>query len=89
MSFTKYPDGTPAPWHLKHLLNFTHRIVNNYIFNVFTIKNFNLKSVLVTQFWLTLSDPMDYRSPSGSSDHGILQARMPEWVAIPFSGASS
>ena len=33
--------------------------------------------------WLTLCDPMDYTSP-GSSVHGILQARILEWVAIPF-----
>jgi len=25
------------------------------------------------------------RSPPGSSVHGILQARIVEWVAIPFS----
>ena len=31
---------------------------------------------------------MDYSLP-GSSDHGILQARILEWVAIPFSRASS
>ena len=29
-------------------------------------------------------DPMDYSLP-GSSVHGILQARILEWVAIPFS----
>ena len=34
---------------------------------------------------LTLSDPMDL-SPLGSSVHGILQARILDWVAIPFSG---
>ena len=28
-------------------------------------------------------------SPRGSSAHGILQARILEWVAIPFSGGSS
>ena len=32
----------------------------------------------------TLSDPMD-RSLPGSSVHGILQARVLEWVAIAFS----
>ena len=32
----------------------------------------------------TLRDPMDY-SPPGSSVHGILQARILEWVAIFFS----
>ena len=34
------------------------------------------------------SDPMDC-SPTGSSVHGILQARILEWVAISFSGGSS
>ena len=36
----------------------------------------------------TLCDPMD-RSPPGSSVHGILQARILEWVAMPFSRGSS
>ena len=39
--------------------------------------------VLVTQSRPTLWDPMDY-SPSGSPVCGILQARILEWVAIPF-----
>ena len=44
--------------------------------------------VLVAQLCLTLCDPTDY-SPPGSSDHGIFQARMLEWVAISFSRGSS
>ena len=44
--------------------------------------------VLVTQACLTLCDSMDC-SPPGSSIHGILQARILEWVAIPFSRGSS
>ena len=40
--------------------------------------------VLVTQLYLTLCNPMDC-SPPGSSVHGILQARILEWVAISFS----
>ena len=44
--------------------------------------------VLVTQSCLTLCDPVDC-SPPGSSVHGILQARILEWVAIPFSRGSS
>ena len=32
----------------------------------------------------TLFNPMD-RNPPGSSVHGILQARILEWVASPFS----
>ena len=44
-------------------------------------------SVLLTQlFWLC--DPLDC-SPPGFSVHGILQARILEWVAIPFSKGSS
>ena len=35
-----------------------------------------------------LCDPMDC-SPPGSSVHGILQARILEWAAIPFSRGSS
>ena len=42
----------------------------------------------VTQSCPTPSDPMDY-SPSGSSIHGILQARVLEWGAIAFSGIRS
>ena len=40
--------------------------------------------VLVAQFCLNLCNPSDC-SPPGSSVHGILQARILEWVAIPFS----
>ena len=36
----------------------------------------------------TLCDPVDC-SPPGSSVHGILQARILEWVAMPFSRGSS
>ena len=43
---------------------------------------------LVAQLCLTLCDLMDY-SPPRSSVHGILQARILEWVAIPFSRGSS
>ena len=32
----------------------------------------------------TVCDPMD-GSPPGSSVHGILKARILEWVAMPFS----
>ena len=40
---------------------------------------------LVTQLCPTLCKPMDCNSP-GSSVHGILQARILEWVAMPSSG---
>ena len=44
--------------------------------------------VLVAQSCLTLCDPTD-RSPPASSVHGILQVRILEPVAIPFSRGSS
>ena len=40
--------------------------------------------VLVAQSCPTLCDSMDW-SPPGSSVHGTLQARILEWVGIPFS----
>ena len=43
---------------------------------------------LVTQSYLTLCDLIDC-SPPGSSVHGILQARILEWVAISSSRGSS
>ena len=61
-------------------------------------KNYTLKTlntlmkkvvyVLVTQLCLTLCDLMDY-NPLGSSVHGVLQARVLEWVAVLFSRGSS
>ena len=44
----------------------------------------NRESVLITQSRPTLCDPIGC-SPPGSSLHGILQARILEWVAISFS----
>ena len=40
--------------------------------------------IKLPQSCLTPCDPMDY-SPPGSSVHGILQARILEWVARPSS----
>ena len=39
--------------------------------------------VKVAHLYLTLCDPLDYTVP------GILQARILEWVAFPFSRGSS
>ena len=44
--------------------------------------------VLVAHSCPTLCDPMDC-SPPGFSVHGILQARILEWTAVPFSRGSS
>ena len=69
--------------------------ISNNKYNVHLIKNqknnkhhpgyflFIKVKVKVTQSCPTLCDPMDYMV------HGILQARILEWVAFPFSRRSS
>ena len=49
---------------------------------------FYWRQVLVTYSCLSLCDSMDY-SPLGSSVHGLFQARILEWIDIPFSRVSS
>ena len=44
--------------------------------------------VLVTQSCLTLCNTMDY-NPPGSSIHGILQAKILKYVAMPSSAAAT
>ena len=46
------------------------------------------RSLLCTKSCPTFCDPHDY-SPPDSSVHGILQPRILEWIAIPFSRGSS
>ena len=48
----------------------------------------NYMCVLVSQSCPTICDPIDCSLP-GSSIHGISQARILEWVAIPLSRVSS
>ena len=50
--------------------------------------NKKMKESAVTQSCPTLCHPMDC-SPPGSSVHGVLQAKILGWVAIPFSRGSS
>ena len=57
---------------------------NSKAFMIF-IPNYALK---MARWILTLFDPMACSLP-GSFIHGILQARMLEWVAISFSRGSS
>ena len=53
------------------------------------VQNFNTAVVKVLVIWLclTLGKPMNC-SPPGPSVHGVLQAGILEWVAIPFSRGS-
>ena len=47
-----------------------------------------IHACLVAQLCLTFCDPVDCHPP-GSSVHGILQARIVEWVAISYTWGSS
>ena len=74
-----------------------HILHTHLFFKIFIMVNFQMKtmanSTLCTlcsgaQFCPTLWDPMNY-SPPGFSVHGILQARILEWVTMPSSRGSS
>ena len=52
-------------------------LINNFFYNYFV--SVRESCSVVSDF----GDPMDY-SPPGSSVHGILQAKILEWVAISF-----
>ena len=54
----------------------------------FSVSSMVILNVEVTQSCPTLCNPTDC-SPPGFSVHGILQAGILEWVAIPFSRGSS
>ena len=64
-------------------LKFFLRVFRNYRNKAFSYFEEKVK-VLITQSCRTLFDPMNCSLPS-SSVHGILQARIVEWVAISFS----
>ena len=64
---------------LIHFFFFTRKHI--FLLVVTTIQKVKM---LVIQSCPTLCDPTDCSSP-GFSVHGILQARILEWVAIPFS----
>ena len=53
-------------------------------FILFIFTTVKMKERVSHSVVLTLCNLMDCRPP-GSSVHGILQARVLEWVAIPFS----
>ena len=88
-------------WHCPSLglewkLTFSSPVSKCWVFQIcwhtecstLTALSFLYVKVLVTQLCLTLCNHMDC-SPSGSSVHRILQERILEWVAIPFSRGSS
>ena len=75
-----------SPWGHKEL-DMTE-LLNNNVNSMCVCVCMKEKESEVTQLCPTLCDPMDCSLP-GSSVHGILQARVLEWVAISFSRGSS
>ena len=75
-----FPRNLPSCWKNK-----IHTFENNI--NILPILT-NLSISVVAQSCLTLCDPMNCRPP-GSSVHGILQARILKWLAMPSSRGSS
>ena len=66
---------------------YSFKILLSFVLPVFFFFWHDVK-VLVVQSCPTLCNPMEC-SPRGSSVHGMRQARILEWVAIPFSKGSS
>ena len=71
-----FPFLDPLPF----LLGFFH-----YLFVPCRSAVFTTYVCSVVQLCATLGKPMNYSSP-GSSVHGILQARLLEWVSFPLQG---
>ena len=91
---TQVSELIEGPWlyfmiHIRLLLTWLRNFLLIQIKNKYSISFTSKKvKVLVAQSCLTLCNPMNCSSP-GFSVHGILQARILEWVAIPFSRGSS
>ena len=71
-----------GPWVLSLVLSFTSR-EDAHISGRRTVY-----ACVCVKLYLTLCDPMDCSLP-GSSVHWIFQARILEWVVLPFSRGSS
>ena len=76
----EYPPLAPSLWNASH----QHRPGEGPLVPLATQK----VKVKVAQLYLTLCDPLDHSLP-GSSVLGPLQARILEWVAVPFSRGPS
>ena len=79
--------GDTPSWCFKFFLEVKVFSLSIHLFKE-SSSDFTIKVNLVARLCPTLCNPMDY-SPPGSSIHEILQARILECIAIPFSRGSS
>ena len=73
-----------AIWRLLHLFHMPGTPSLRYIWLVLSFRSLPSACMLSHFSRVWLGDPMDCRLP-GSSLHGILQARILDWVAMPSS----
>ena len=86
----KFKGGEPTTW-LGKMIEVVNQIRKENIFTehlLWGVWKFKKVEVLVAQSCQTPCSPMDSSLP-GSSVHGILQARVLEWVTTPFPRGSS
>ena len=79
------PDWIPSQRTRSHMVQIRSHVLQLKILHA-TTKTWHC--VYVCSVWFTLCDPRFYSS-LGFSVRGIFQARILEWVAIPFSRRSS
>ena len=91
VGFLNYVSTTTTSPHRIHRILLTeshHNQAITWLCLLFSIPSCTSVSAKLLQSCLTLCDHMD-SSPPGSSVHGILLARILEWVAMPSSRGSS
>jgi len=85
------PSPTPSPTESKRLFYISVSIllshIQGYCYHLSKFHIYALVYCIGVFLSVFLCDPMDYSLP-GSSIHGIFQARILEWVAIPLSRAT-
>ena len=86
VAMSTFRDVVLRSWFLNTIVTHTHTYIYTYINTHVCVCAF--LCVLIAQSFPTLCDPMGSSLP-GTSVYGILQARILEWVAIPFSRGSS
>ena len=91
----KGPSIPPPNKHLKHMHSLRAHGGHNFIQSekpyskAVWLLSIVRACCLVAKLCLTLLQPHGLYSPPGSSVRGILQARILEWLAMPFSRGSS